>query len=167
MSTVDTSKPSVNTEDPSISSQMTVFPESSFFREKRASALPTPAEIRAINQASGNVYATNFNRPPPVMIPSLGLAVKYGADVTVLEALTQIEVREQLQGQVPIPEVFGWTEDGGQRFIYMSLIQGETLLERWSDMNENERQAVCRELRHIVKTWRALTQDNQDCYIGM
>lgn len=78
------------------------------------------------------------------MIPSIGLAVKYGADVTVLEALTQVEVREQLQGQVPIPEVFGWAEDGGQRFIYMSLIQGETLLERWSDLSENENEAFAK-----------------------
>lgn len=101
------------------------------------------------------------------MIPSLGLAVKYGADVTILEALTQMKVREQLQAQVPIPEVFGWDEDGSQGFIYMSLIKGETLLERWGDMNENERQAVCEELRHIVKAWRALTQDNQDHYVGM
>lgn len=145
---------------------MTGFPESSFFREKRASALPTPTEIRAINKVSGKVYATNFNRPPPVMIPSLGLAVKYGADVTVLEAQTQIEVRKQPQRQVPIPEVFGWAEDGGQTFIYMSLIQGETLLERWSDMNENERRGVCEELRHIVRSWSALTQDNQEPYVG-
>lgn len=146
---------------------MIVFPESSFFKEKRASALPMPAEIRAINEASGKAYATNFNRPPTVMIPSRGLAVKYGADVTILEALTRMKVREQLQGQVPIPEVFGWTKDGVQGFIYMSLIQGETLLERWSGMHENERRAVCEELRRIVKAWRTLTQDDQDCYIGM
>lgn len=144
MSTADTSKPTVILEDPCIPSQMTLFPESSFFREKRASALPTPAQIRAINKLSGKADATNFNRPPPVMIPSIGLAVKYGADVTVLEALTQVEVREQLQGQVPIPEVFGWAEDGGQRFIYMSLIQGETLLERWSDLSENENEAFAK-----------------------
>ena len=167
MSTVDTSKPCVNLEDPSIPSQMKVFSESSFFREKRAPALPTPAEIRAINKLSGKVSATSFNRPPPVMIPSLGLTVKYGADVTVVEALTQMELRKQLQGQVPIPEVFGWTEDGRQGFIYMSLIQGQTLLERWGGMNDNERQAVCEELRHMVKAWRALTQDSPNCYIGM
>lgn len=146
---------------------MITFPESSFFKERRASALPTPVEIRAINKDSGNLYATNFNRPPPVKIPPLGLVVKYGADVTVIEAQTQMKIREQLQGQVPTPEIFGWSEDGGQVFIYMSLVEGETLEERWSGMNEAERQAVCEELRHFVKIWRALTQDQQDCYIGM
>lgn len=98
------------------------------------------------------------------MIPSLGLVVKYGDDVTILEALTQVKVREELQGQVSVPEVFGWSEDGGQGFIYMSMIQGETLEQRWSGMSENERRAVCEELKHIVKAWRALAQD---CYIGM
>jgi hypothetical protein len=68
-------------------------------------------------------------------------------------------IREQLQGRVPLLEVFGWTEDGGQRFIYMSLIEDETLQERWCDMNEDERRAMCEELEHFVKTWGALEQD--------
>lgn len=104
--------------------------ESSFFTEKRASSLPTPAEIRALNEASGNVDGRTFDRPPPVMIPVLGLAVKYGRNVTVLEARTQMEIRKQLQGRVPVPEVFGWAEDGGQGFIYMALVQGQTF---WRD----------------------------------
>jgi hypothetical protein len=64
------------------------------------------------------------------MILSLGLVVKYGANVTVVEAQTQMMICEQLQGQVPVPEVFGWTEDGDQVFIFMSLIEDETLQER-------------------------------------
>ncbi len=60
-------------------------------------------------------------------------------------------LREQLQCLVPVPGVFGWTEDGGQRFIYMSLIESETLQERWCDMNEDERRTICKELKHVVK----------------
>lgn len=145
---------------------MKTFPESSFFKERRAPALPTPAEIRAINKESGKIRTTNFNRPPPVMIPSLRLAVKYGADVTIVEAQTQMMLREQLRGQVPVPEVFGWIEDKGQRFIYMSLIEGKTLQERWGDITEDERRAVCEELKHMVKAWRSLEQDRHDRYIG-
>jgi hypothetical protein len=145
---------------------MKIFLESSFFKERRAPALPLPAEIRAINQESGNIRSTSLDRPSPVVIPSLGLFVKYGADVTVVEAQTQMMLREQLQCRVPVPEVFGWTEDGGQRFIYMSLIEGETLQERWCDMNEDERRVICEELKHVVKLWRALEQDTHDRYIG-
>ncbi|KAK2863665.1 hypothetical protein FQN49_004111 [Arthroderma sp. PD_2] len=145
---------------------MRIFPKSSFFVEKRAPALPTPADIRAINEESDDILATNFNRPFPVKIPSLGLFVKYGANVKIAEAQTQIMVREKLGGRVPVPEVYGWTEDGDQRFIYMSLIEGETLQERWGNMNDNERINVCKELKNMVNEWRSLQQDTHDCYIG-
>ena len=143
-----------------------VFPQSSFFQERRAPALPSPAEIRALNEASGHCRAAPLNHPPPVIVPSLGLAVKYGADVTIAEVETQVLMREKLKGRVPIPEVFGWAEDGGQRFIYMSLVEGETLQARFGTMNESERQAVCKELRSMVNAWRALTQE-PDRYVGM
>ncbi|KXG48816.1 uncharacterized protein PGRI_026860 [Penicillium griseofulvum] len=49
--------------------------DSSFFREHRAYALPTPAEVRAINEESVNITGRRFNRPPPVKFPSLGLGL--------------------------------------------------------------------------------------------
>ncbi|KAK2737105.1 hypothetical protein FQN57_000444 [Myotisia sp. PD_48] len=73
---------------------------------------------------------------------------------------------EQLKGQVPIPEVYGWAEDGGQGFLYMSLIEGDTLEERWTDMSEEERQAVCNDIRPLVQAWRGLKQDKDASYIG-
>lgn len=145
---------------------MKTFPESSFFKEKRAPELPPPSQVRAINHASGNTRANNFCRPPPVIVPSQGLVVKYGADVTIAEAETQVMVREQLLGRVPVPEVFGWTEDGDQTFIYMSLIPGETLQQRWGGLDENERQTICAELRQMVTTWKALRPELDDIYIG-
>ncbi|KZL68998.1 phosphotransferase enzyme family protein [Colletotrichum tofieldiae] len=147
-------------------SGMEIFSESSFFKERRAPTLPTPAEVRARNEESGNIRATNFNRPPPVTFPSLGLLVKYGGDVTITEARTQMMVHERLQGKVPVPEIFGWTEDSGQGCIYMSLIEGVTLQERWPDMNEDERRMICGELKEMVKALRALEQDSHDRFVG-
>lgn len=143
-----------------------VFPQSSFFQERRAPALPSPAEIRALNEASGHYRAASLYHPPPVIIPSLGLAVKYGADVTIAEVEAQVLMRERLQGRVPVPEVFGWAEDSGQQFIYMPLVEGDTLQARFSTMKESERHAVCMELRSMVSAWRALTQESSDRYIG-
>lgn len=144
------------------------FLESSFFKEQRAPALPSPAEIRALNKKTGHSRATNFNRPVPVSIPSLGLLVKYGTDVTPTEAETQTFIREKLRDHdVPIPEVFGHAEDGGQRFIYMALMEGDTLQERFAKMTDMERRVVCAELRRMVDTWRkVLKQDQADLYIG-
>ena len=147
------------------SNNVKIHPESSFFQEKRG-CLPTPDEVREFNRKLGGFRATHFYRPPPVRFPSLGLLVKYGADVTISETRTQILLRDHLQDQVPIPEVFGWAEDTGQRFIYMSLIEGETLQERWGTMNEVERRAVCDELSYMVKAWRALKQDWDGRYDG-
>ncbi|KAH7319619.1 kinase-like domain-containing protein [Stachybotrys elegans] len=129
--------------------------------------LPSPADIRAINARSGHVKATNFNRPPPVQIRKLGLLVKYGGDVTTTEAETQRAVYHALKGRVPIPEVFGWVRDGGQTFIYMELIEGESLMARWTGLNETERLGVCRELRAMVASWRfMMKQDERDPYLG-
>ncbi|OQD71271.1 hypothetical protein PENPOL_c001G03919 [Penicillium polonicum] len=151
--------------DPSYNTTRTIS-DCSFFREHRASTLPTPAEVRAINEESGNIRGTSFNRPPPVEFPSLGLIIKYGADTTVTEAETQNMVYNQLKGKVPVPEVFGWTEDGGQVFIYMSLIAGEPLEERWGALNDNEREAICKELNGMVKAWRSFEQPDQVLYVG-
>lgn len=56
-----------------------------------------------MNAESDDLWDANFYRAPPVRIPSLQLLVKYGADVKVNEALTQVWVREQLLGKVPVP----------------------------------------------------------------
>ncbi|GAQ10346.1 hypothetical protein ALT_7667 [Aspergillus lentulus] len=145
---------------------MKIFRESSFFKEKRADALPSPADVRAMNEASGNPRATRFDCPPPVIIPSLGLVVKYGADVTIVEAQTQIMLREQLQNRVPVPEIFGWAQDAEQTFLYMSFIEGEMLMERWGGLNKDERRAICEELGRFVKMIRSLEQDRHAPYIG-
>ncbi|KAH1892428.1 hypothetical protein KXV57_003962, partial [Aspergillus fumigatus] len=113
---------------------MKIFPESSFFKERRAHALPSPADIRAINEGSGNASVTSFNCPPLVMIPWLGLVVKYSADVTIIKAQTQ-----------------------------MMFIEGETLIARWGSLDEDERRAICEELRGYLKMIRSL---EQDLYIG-
>lgn len=146
------------------------FPESSFFIEQRAPALPSPAQIRALNKKTGHLRATYFDRPIPVSLPSLGLFIKYGGDVTFTEADTQIFVYKQLRQldyPIPIPEVFGYAEDGGQRFIYMALMEGKTLQERFAKLTEMELQAICAELKGMVDAWRrVLKQDPADLYIG-
>ncbi|ESZ95245.1 phosphotransferase enzyme family protein [Sclerotinia borealis F-4128] len=165
-STAGNSNSVSNLSGSSISDQMTIFPGSSFFKKNRASTLPTPAEVRARNEKTGNPRAKYFDRPSPVIFSSLGLLVKYGGNVTVIEAQTQMMVRESLQDKVPIPEVFGWTKDGDQTFIYMSFIEGVTLQDRWPTMEKDEKDAVCKQLNQIMKALRTLKQDDHDPYIG-
>ncbi|KAK2049291.1 kinase-like protein [Colletotrichum somersetense] len=145
---------------------MKIFPEASFFKQKRASALPTPAEVRARNEEVGRFRAARFNRPPAVKFPSLGLVVKYGSGVTIVEAQSQLMVHERLRGTVPVPEIFALAEDDGQLFMYMSLIEGVTLQERWCDLNEDERRMICEELKEMLRALRALEQVSHDRFVG-
>ncbi|KAI0411644.1 kinase-like domain-containing protein [Xylaria grammica] len=146
---------------------METFLDSSFFREKRAASLPTPAQIRALNEKNGkNGGVVSFDWPPPVKIEALGLFVKYGTRVTVTEGQTQVWIREKLRGRVDVPEVFGWARDQGQTFLYMSLVDGDPLSERWPGMTTQERLTICVELRSAVSAWRNLRQGEGTCYIG-
>jgi hypothetical protein len=128
---------------------------------------PLPAEVRDKASKSDDPAAMQLARPPPVVFLSLGLIVKYGSEVSVSEARCQILVRAILSPQVPVPEVYGWCTDGGQTFIYMELIEGITLEKRWDHLNDQERTSVCTELRHMVDSWRALTQQSLPPFIGL
>ena len=144
-----------------------IFSHSSFFQENRAKALPSPSKIRAINKETGGPKGAQFRRPPPVKMEELGLLVKYGGDVTVAEAQTQLMVRQTLGTMVPVPEVYAWARDGNQTFIYMSLVQGDTLMVRWPSLKESERLHICTQLRTMTQHWRTtLRQDEGDSYIG-
>lgn len=57
------------------------------------------------------------------------LIVKFGPCVVIEEALCLRMLRKTLS-VVPVPEVYGWKVEEGCVFIYMELIQGETLHDR-------------------------------------
>lgn len=80
-------------------------PKYHFFKKtQHTRTLPTPSEVRAINSqkaetnACRSYHLLDFARPPPVMYPSLGLCVKYGGDITIVQAQTQHLVHERLLG---------------------------------------------------------------------
>lgn len=128
--------------------------------------LPSPSQVRSLKSNPGGIYADNFSRATPVRFPSLGHLVKYGGAVTVGEAETQVLIGEKLRDKVRIPEVFDWTFDGGQGFIYMELVEGDTLDARWQDLDESSRLSICAQLRYMVDFWRQLRQDDGECFIG-
>ncbi|KAK3997426.1 kinase-like domain-containing protein [Cladorrhinum sp. PSN332] len=148
------------------SAQVIPFSGTAFTETYPDTPLPPPADIRARNEATGHPGAQNPNRPPPVILPELGLIVKYGRMVKRSEVEAQRYAHQQLQGLVPVPEVMGWAEDSGQGFIYMALIDAPTLAARWNSLTESEKQAICSELKGMVQAWRSLEQDPEDVYIG-
>lgn len=47
----------------------------------------------------------------------------------------------------------------------MELVEGYTLMERWSGLSEDEMRAICQELNQMVKLVKGLEQDDGP-YIG-
>ena len=137
------------------------FLDSSFFQSKQPSQhLPTPAEVRALSELKNP-------RPPPVIIEHLNLLVKFGPRVTVAEAQCLWLIRRILGDEVPVPEVYGWRVDGLEVFIYMQLVRGVTLKDRWEHLNALEKTSVCGQLCRMVTSLRQLKQEPSDQFIGM
>lgn len=141
------------------------FPESSFFH--RSSQLPLPDEVRTRARLISDFgKLSGGTRPPPVQVRSLGLLVKYGSEVTIAEGQCLFALRQLFRGAVPVPEVYGWCKDGQEVFIYMGLVQGETLERQWDTMDSEECLGVCKELRMIMDNVRRLEQDPEHPFIG-
>ncbi|KAF2729727.1 phosphotransferase family protein [Polyplosphaeria fusca] len=138
------------------------FLDSSYFRDHGANrTLPSPAEVLArslINQRPSN--------PPPVKFEELNLIVKFGPTISTSEALCLWAIRKFLYGQVPVPEVYGWDSDGRHVFIYMQLIHGVTLFERYDSLSSDDKRAICQDLRRIMSQLRAIRQSPSNQVIG-
>ncbi|KAM5477518.1 hypothetical protein McanMca71_000937 [Microsporum canis] len=109
------------------------FLESAFFsRNGPGAELPSPANVREQGTVQDpTLKGRNFGFQP-VRYEHLSLIVKYGRapQVTVAEGQLLWALRRVLP-TVPVPEVYGWTHDNGQGFIYMELVKGVTLEQRY------------------------------------
>lgn len=138
-----------------------VFKESTYFSENGPnSSLPSPAIVRAAQKAR------HLSRSMTVRFEDLKLVVKYGREITIAEALCLWAIRQLLPDQVPVPEVYGWCEDGGEFFIFMELIQGESLENKWESLSKLEKIDVCGQLRVMLSELRSLKQDPGNQFLG-
>ncbi|RDW68722.1 aminoglycoside phosphotransferase family protein [Aspergillus mulundensis] len=136
------------------------FLESSFFQIPNQH-LPTPEQVRALS-----TDLSTSPQPKPVIFTDPDIFVKFGRYVSVGEAQCLWMVRQALGDKVPVPEVFGWrVDDEGYVFIYMELIQGETLLDRWEHLTSLDKEGLRDHLSQILADLRQLKQ-NCDQYIG-
>ncbi|KAI2470456.1 kinase-like domain-containing protein [Annulohypoxylon bovei var. microspora] len=119
--------------------------------------LPTPEQVRAGGRDPADPDTCSVTRPPPVEMPSLALLVKYGSQVSAAEAERLVLVRKHLPA-VPVPEVYGWCEDGEQTFAYTELVEGRALEGSWDRLTEDERVSIRLELRGTADAWRGLPQ---------
>jgi hypothetical protein len=146
---------------PDASQREVDFVDTSFFKSHQH--LPPPAQVRALSR---NIKTSS--KPKPVIFENLNVLVKFGPHVTVAEAQNLWMIKRAVHDKIPIPEVFGWRVDAdGYVFIYMELIQGRTLQDRWDDLNTTDKNLLRDQLSQILTTLRGLGQDPNDQYIGM
>jgi hypothetical protein len=142
------------------------FHDSSFFQKHDLASLPSPNMVREVASRSKDPRTIRRTRPPPVFFLSLGLCVKYGTEITIAEGQCLLFIRSKLFPYVPVPEVYRWCKDDEQVFIYMELIDGVTLEKSWEGMNEEDRLAVCEQLRRMIDAWRGLGCDSDSALVS-
>lgn len=131
--------------------------------EPTTQQLPTPNEVRA--QAALQQPAQNWP-PDPVIFSDLNLLVKYGGLASEHEYHCLQMIRTHFGDEVPVPEVYGCYRDGDEVFIYMELIHGRTLEQRWDQLSENDRMDLCSQLRSMVAALREVKQASGEEFIG-
>lgn len=123
------------------------FRETSFFKNSAGQKheLPSPSEVdqhKAKNP--GLICVTIFEE--------LNLVVKSGhrQHGRLEEALTMRTLREVFpNGEVPVPEVFGWRTVGEREYIYMSLVPGVRLFDAWDSLSAGDKASICDQLGKI------------------
>lgn len=141
-----------------------VFKDTRFFT--RHYALPSPSEVRMVANPHNLPHLQDPNKAAIVHFPSLQLTVKYSRYTTIAEGQCLWAVQQVLHDTVPVPEVYGWCLDGKSTFIYMQLVEGSTLEERWETLSTDERVDICGQLSDMVKAMRCLEQCPMDQFVG-
>jgi aminoglycoside phosphotransferase len=100
------------------------------------------------------------------MFPELNVFVKCGRKVSTAKAICLWAVKRHLQGQVPVPDVYGWRVDGQDVFLFMELVPSVILQERWDQLSYQDRLLVCDELRFMISQLRSLKQLPTERFIG-
>lgn len=126
------------------------FVDSSFFSGDSSRQLPTPATL--LQEYGGRQTRV-------IKIEHLNMVVKTNHESKLrLEELQAIWAIRQAfpNGEIPVPEIFGWRRHCGQIFIYMSLVQGETLQDAWPGLTAADKRSLQNQLRAIVGSLRRL-----------
>lgn len=139
-------------------------------RTRVQTPLPTPSEIRSSSSGHNSrklndeSYDGNYWQQVE-HYPDLGLVVKYGRRTTVAEGQALWMIRQYCL-DVPVPEVYGWIQDGEETFIYLSYINGVTLCSRLHELTDEEIDQVAGELATMIRSWRRLRLPEGDVFVG-
>ncbi|UZP36691.1 hypothetical protein NXS19_004507 [Fusarium pseudograminearum] len=144
------------------------FYNSSFFtRGSETPTLPTPSEVLARPNFIQHPHVESMKLRLPAVFEELGLVVKHSDNSTAIISEGQClwAIRRFLP-EVPVPEVYGWTQENGLTFLYMEYLEGTTLKDRWDSLTVSEKEGVCEELKTMVNKISHLRQAPGNEFIG-
>lgn len=144
---------------------------------KKFTNLPSPEEVRKKTKAQQlagtsvdkrrTLYESDIQRRAPVTVfQELSLLVKWGTAMTISEGQCLYGIGLLLKDYVPVPELYGWRQDGGETFLYMEYLDAQTLEQAWDSLGSDDRVSISGELRIICANLRHLEQDPEDPFIG-
>ncbi|OOQ84589.1 hypothetical protein PEBR_29634 [Penicillium brasilianum] len=144
---------------------------------KKFTNLPSPEEVRKKTKAQQlagtfvdkrrTLYEGGIQwRAPVVVFQELSLLVKWGGEMTISEGQCLYGIGLLLKDYVPVPELYGWRQDGGETFLYMEYLDAQTLEQAWDSLGSDDRVSISGELRIICANLRHLEQDSEDPFIG-
>lgn len=143
----------------------TTFSGSTYIK-KHGKDLPSPNEV--LNRAIANgLNVSKTSRPAPIKFPELSLLVKWGSDVTIAEGQWLWFMQNHVRNRIPVPEIYGWRCDGKTTYLYMELVDADTLETKWPDLTETDRKLVCNHLRDILQSLRQLKRVRSPRSISM
>ncbi|KAI1008730.1 hypothetical protein LB504_001257 [Fusarium proliferatum] len=148
-------------------SSVTFFESTFFTRGLQQPKLPTPAQVLARPNYIQHPHAEGMKLRQPAVFKELGLVVKHSdnSNAIIVEGQCLWAVRHFLP-EVPVPEVYGWTQENGVTFLYMEYIDGATLRDRWDTLSAIEKDGVCGQLGSMVTKMSQLRQAPDDPFIG-
>lgn len=103
------------------------------------------------------------------MFEELNLVVKYGGPLQVRTegALAMHAIHAAFpKDDVPVPELFGWRVEDGATYVYMELVPGITLADAWSDLAEDEKVAIEKEMKRIAGRLKSIERPQGHDLIG-
>ncbi|PNP61593.1 hypothetical protein FNYG_13664 [Fusarium nygamai] len=148
-------------------SSVTFYDSSFFKRGPEQPKLPTPSEVLARPNYVPHPRAEGMMLRQPAVFKELGLVVKHSDNANAIIREGQcLWAIHHLLPEVPVPEVYGWTQENGVTFLYMEYIDGITLRDRWGTLSAIEKDSVCEQLRSMVTKMSHLHQAPDDPFIG-
>ena len=138
---------------PDISKDEMDFLDSSFFQsgESPKPQLPPPASIVEKYGSRGGALIVRIEEQNMI------IKIDHKSYLRLEEAQAMCAIRKAFpNGEIPVPEVFGWRRHDDHVFLYMSIIHGKTLRQAWPLLTVDDKRSIHEDLARITDSLKRI-----------